>query len=294
MHKYLRAVGFSCINSRKDIQNIIVKGIGSSTDRAYTTIENDVLYGEYNAFFGDRIGLCIRGEYTEDSKFIFDYYFPFLQGKGDSTYEDISVERQFEKLAFAGIVDDDRIGISIIFYVQNIIRYLKLLHTDSLPIKGTTLTLQGLSVAGTILLPIDKDETQIRKANNYNLRKSRMLAEARKGNEKAIENLTIQEMDTYTVVHKKVQNEDVYSVVDTYCMPYGVECDLYSILGEITSFDKVVNTYTQENVYILTLNVNDIIMDVCINELDLLGEPEIGRRFKGVIWLQGRINYPES
>ena len=35
-------------------------------------------------------------------------------------------------------------------------------------------------------------------------------------------------------------------------------------------------------------------MDVCINEKDLLGEPKEGRRFKGVIWLQGRLNYPDQ
>jgi len=32
---------------------------------------------------------------------------------------------------------------------------------------------------------------------------------------------------------------------------------------------------------------------VCINAKDLIGEPEEGRRFKGVIWLQGFVNYPE-
>lgn len=293
MHKYLSAVGFSNCKSRKEIQDIIVKGIGSSSERAYTTIEDDVLYGEYNAFFGDRIGLCIRGEYTEENKFIFDYYFPFVRAKGETTYEDISVERQFEKLSFAGIVDDNRIGISIIFYVQNMINYLKLLHTDRLPISGTSLTLAGLSIKGKILLPISKNENQIKKVNNYNLRKNRMIAEAKKGNEKAIETLTLQEMDTYTVVHKKMHDEDVYSLVDTYFMPYGVECDLYSILGEITDCEKVQNTYTKENVYIMTLNVNDMIFDVCINEKDLLGEPIAGRRFKGTIWLQGKINYPE-
>ena len=35
---------------------------------------------------------------------------------------------------------------------------------------------------------------------------------------------------------------------------------------------------------------NDVPLDVCINEKDLLGEPEVGRRFKGQIWLQGTMN----
>ncbi|MEE1517216.1 MAG: DUF3881 family protein, partial [Lachnospiraceae bacterium] len=34
-----------------------------------------------------------------------------------------------------------------------------------------------------------------------------------------------------------------------------------------------------------------MVFDVCINKKDLLGEPEVGRRFKGSIWVQGYINY---
>lgn len=293
MHRFLRAVGFSSCKTRKDVQQVIVSAVQSATKKAYTTIDNETLYAEYHADFGERIGICVRGEYDENNKFIYDYYFPYLDGKGVTTTEDVSVERQTEKLSFAGIVDDYKIGVSIIFYLQNIITYHKLYHTNRLPLRGTTLTLSALSDGGTILLPIRKDETEIRRVNKFHMRKSRMIAEAKKGNEDALENLTIQDMDTYSVIHKKIHEEDVYSLVDTYFMPYGVECDLYSILGEITSFELVTNKLSGEKVYIMTLNVNDLIFDVCINQEDLYGEPEVGRRFKGVIWLQGQINYPE-
>ena len=46
-----------------------------------------------------------------------------------------------------------------------------------------------------------------------------------------------------------------------------------------------------DKICLLTLDCNDLIYDVCINEKDLLGEPAIGRRFKGVIWMQGKVNY---
>jgi hypothetical protein len=36
---------------------------------------------------------------------------------------------------------------------------------------------------------------------------------------------------------------------------------------------------------------NDILFSVCINQKDLLGEPEVGRRFKGNIWMQGSVKY---
>ena len=50
----------------------------------------------------------------------------------------------------------------------------------------------------------------------------------------------------------------VYNLVDTYFMPYGVECDQYSVLGEITEFRLVTNDITGEKVYILTILCNEL------------------------------------
>lgn len=294
MHKYLRAVGFSNYKNSKSINELLVSSIKSSTVREYTSLEGDILYSEYYTLFSQRTGLCMRGEYSDDNTFSLDYYFPVLKGKGITSYEDISVEQRIEKLSFSGVIDDFSIGVSVIFFLQNIITYLKLLYEDRLPLRGTSLTLSAMSVSGKILFPIDKTDYQKAKANRYNLRKNRMIKEAKNGDEVAIENLTIQDMDTYSVIRKKMTTEDIYSLVDTSFMPYGVECDLYSVIGEITDVEEEINKLTNEKIYILTLNVNDIIFDTCINAMDIVGEPKAGRRFKGVIWLQGMINFPED
>jgi hypothetical protein len=34
-----------------------------------------------------------------------------------------------------------------------------------------------------------------------------------------------------------------------------------------------------------------MIMEVCINKNKLMGEPEVGRRFKGNVWLQGFVKW---
>lgn len=112
------------------------------------------------------------------------------------------------------------------------------------------------------------------------------------GNEEAIESLTLEDMDTYTTISRKIHKEDVFSLVDTYFMPYGVECDQYSILGEIIDVREEVNRITGEQLVIMSLECNELTFDVCINRKDLYGEPAVGRRFKGVIWLQGYINFP--
>ena len=51
------------------------------------------------------------------------------------------------------------------------------------------------------------------------------------------------------------------------------------------------NIITGEEICQLTLDCNDMQFDVCINKDDMLGEPKIGRRFKGIIWLQGQLHY---
>lgn len=120
------------------------------------------------------------------------------------------------------------------------------------------------------------------------------MAAARKGDEEAIETLTLEDMDMYTAISRRIQKEDVFSLVDTYFMPYGVECDQYSVLGEIVGMRTAINQITEEKIYILTICCNELTFDVSINIIDIYGEPQIGRRFKGVIWLQGSINFPES
>ena len=54
--------------------------------------------------------------------------------------------------------------------------------------------------------------------------------------------------------------------------------------------ESTINNMTGEKVWLLMLDYNGIILDLAINDEDLVGEPEAGRRFKGSIWLQGRLD----
>ena len=106
-----------------------------------------------------------------------------------------------------------------------------------------------------------------------------------------MEHLTLHDMDIYSSLSKRIMKEDILSIVETSFMPYGIESDQYMVIGEILNCIKSENNITKEVIWIMTLNCNDLIFDICINEKDLIGEPKAGRRFKGRIWMQGRINY---
>lgn len=295
MHKFMRAIGFSKISNRKDLKALLASVVMNAGKRAYTISDEEVLLGEFSKDFAENMGIAVCGEFDEsdDEKFIYEYYYPYLRGRGITTTEDVSVERHAARESYAGICDDVKVGVSLIFYLQNMIPYVKAQAQGKLPIKGTTLTLSALSIKGNIMFPIKKDEQQKLKIKKDSNVRNNLIAAARRGDEEAIETLTLEDMDMYTTISKKIQNEDVFSLVDTYCMPYGVECDQYSILGEIQECNLVTNCLTGEEVYLMSVYCNELTFDVCINKLDLYGEPEIGRRFKGIIWLQGFINFPE-
>ena len=84
-----------------------------------------------------------------------------------------------------------------------------------------------------------------------------------------------------------VTGEDLFSMVETSIIPCGVECELYRIVGTILDVRHVQNLITGERVILMNISCNDYKIRLAINEMDLIGEPEKGRRFRGDIWLQG-------
>ena len=294
MHKFLRAVGFSQYTEKKQVQKLIRDIIIHADERSYTTVGKKTLVAEFDRNFAEDIGIAVCGEFDEDDTYSFDYYLPYLRSDLVSTAEDISIERHAAKESYAGICDDPKVGVSLIFYLQNMISYLKLQGEGKIPAKGTSLNLSALSCQGTIMMPIQKTEWQKKKIAKDAVQRNRLIQAARGGDEEAMESLTLEDMDTYPSISRKIQKADIFSLVDTYFMPYGVECDQYSVLGEITDMKLVTNGLTGEKVHILTLCCNDLNLKVAINSIDLLGEPAVGRRFKGSVWLQGQVNFPEE
>lgn len=307
MHKYLRAVGFSKVKKREELQDIINKVVEStilSADKNagcpyacgkdITADDEDRVYAELYVDFAPNAGVCVRGEFDGEGSFLYEYYFPYLRGSHISSYEDVTIERHMEKESYAGVCDDLKVGVSLIFYLQNMIPYKRLQSLDQLPVSGTSLILSALCTDGTIMMPIIKNEYEKERIKKASYERNQLLNQARNGDEDAIESLTLDDMDTYTIISRKIHNEDVFSLVDTYFMPYGVECDLYSILGEITEVSSGKNCLTGEELFFMTVECNELTIEACVNKEDLFGEPAVGRRFKGVVWLQGYINFPNA
>ena len=286
MHKFLKSIGFSDFK-KKDLEIILNEIIARPQMVKVTKDSEGNEFAELSKEFATNVGITVRGNYLENDKFEMEYYHPYFYGTSLTTQEEITVEKHSEKESYAGVCEDSNIGVTLIFYLQNIADYLSEKNRRPSGQKMYGAYLSGLSVDGSILLPIEKFKEKANKCR-YSER-SQLVAQAREGNEEAIENLTLEDMDMYSILSRRVMNEDIFSIVSSTFMPYGIESDQYSILGEILDYTIVENSITKEHIYCMKIECNDLIFDVCINSKDLIGEPAVGRRFKGNIWIQGSV-----
>lgn len=296
VHNFMRAIGFSEIKNRKELE-IILKDVALRYDEKKVVSESEeYVFAEMCKEYIPNGGIMICGEYDEEDKFHREYYFPYFRGSSVSSKEDVIIERHASRDSYSGACDDPRMGVTIIFYLQNTAQFKKqLLHLkkDVTHHKASTL-FSGLSLDGKILLPILKDKKYKQEKKNVSEIRNKLINAARNGDTEAMENLTLEDLDTYSMITHRLEKEDVLSIVDSYFMPYGLECDQYSIMGDILEVHEVQNPLTLEHLYELYLECNDMRLDICINEKDLMGKPEVGRRFKGNVWLQGFMEFEEE
>ena len=248
MHQYLKAIGFGPIKKKAELKEILEQTRETFTHQMTVSYNEEADYCEFQKEYGQDVGITLCGELDDHDQFDMEYYFPYFQGSGVTTYADVSIEKRIEREQYVGICEDAKVGISLIFTMQNGVEYMKERQLGMMTGAPNGVTFSGLALSGRILLPVRKSETQMRFAREEAKTRKKLLSAARNG-------------------------------------------DLYSIMGEILAIRERENTLTGERLYQMKLDVNELEFDVCVPKKEVLGEPEIGRRFKGEIWLQGYVNF---
>ena len=288
MHRFLRSVGFSRLSELDDEDRLIQDVCAHSDYVKIADLDNGHRFGEYSRLFGKNTGITVCGLFDRENRFHVQYSYPFFQGSCADVLDAISVDQHLRSFSFAGACDDMRIGTTLIFYVSNAAEYLETRMAGDPVFRRVFLA--GLAETGTVLLPVDSDHKLPEEDPERVEYRTNLFKAAQNGDEEAIESLSMEDYDLYTSISRRVKYEDVYTIVDSYFIPYGMECDLYNVMGEISRISSSVNPVTKEKLVQLRIQTNGMPLDICINEKDLTGVPEEGRRFKGVIWLQGRID----
>lgn len=293
MHSYLRAIGFSKLKNKREQNTLITSALENATDKMEIEIGSGIRLVQINQSFGKNLGISIIGEYDNEEILSIDHFFPFCLGYHTTEQADIQIEPHTDKEAYSAVSEDYNLGMTLIYNLQNIIDYVRSTWLNDYyrtpkKVKFGSLSLEGRILYGVhldyIAYPYDKQPISSKD-------RRKLIAKAKSGDMDALENLTLDDMDTYSLITKRIKNEDLLTVVETYFMPYGIDNEHYSILGIIQNIEQIINEFSGEMVYNLTVLCNDVKLNVVINSLDLQGEPKIGRRFKGIIWLQGQVDF---
>lgn len=296
IHSYMNSIGFSKIDCLNDL-NDVIKEIIEDPDNVSKIDYNNTTYSEYHKNFTDSTGIVVLGYYKDEienfENFVLETYFPYVESSDNAILEatDITIERFADKYSYLAMFDSSIMNMILIFFISNLRMLGKVGFVSKISLPKCDINVSALAFEGIVLLPIIKDQRSEEK-KAYNDKKAVLIERAKKGDEEAIETLTLEDFETQQMLYTRTQSEDVLSIVDTYFMPEGLENDKYSIMGDIVSVKKEKNCITEEEIYLLDIFSNDVYLSISINKKNLMGEPLVNRRFRGRVWLQGIIKLP--
>ena len=216
MHQYLKAIGFGNFSTTKELKKILGQVEKKFTHQTIISYNQSADFCEFRKDFGQGIGIALYGEMDENENFDADYYSPYFQGSGITTYSEVIVEKRIDREQYVGICEDPKVGISLIFTLKNGIDYQKESQLGGMSRLNTSVTFSGLALSGKILLPVQKSQNQIKSVNEASDNRRNLLNAARNGDQNAIETLTLDDIDIYSQVSRRLLYEDVFTIVDTY------------------------------------------------------------------------------
>ena len=157
MHKFLRAVGFSKYRKRSELNALLDRGDDEAKIIRLVQDENGDTRAQKLVFVGRRIGVCVCGTMDDEDRFEREFYFPWHEGNCITTQAPCQIQKHAEKDAFSGICDEQGLGVSLIYYLQNQLEYLEKDLNHQKICYVSSVLMSGLSVEGKILLPVQKD-----------------------------------------------------------------------------------------------------------------------------------------
>ena len=294
MHKYFKSAGFSKYNKRSEVNEMLDKLQDENSKNIHISRNKDgELLWELYAKVSENIGVCISG-YIDEKKaeFIRERYFPYLHPQIISSKVNCNVYKFIDYDQYSVLLDDSRLGISLIYRLINNIECISREYKN-LSLKVTSSYISAWADEAKILLPTFKTFEQSKQDKEALINRDMLIEAAKDGDEFAIESLSEEDFLLYEMATNRLIYEDIYSIVESCIVPQGVECDVYSIVGDITDFSLEENVYTKEGIYIFNIDCKDIELQLAIPKVKLEGEAKIGRRIKAKIWMQGIAEFGE-
>lgn len=294
MHTFMESIGLRGVKTNRDLETLMENSSIKYNKEQYFQNENGSLCALYEKPLGNGMAVQFVGEFDDGKVIHPEYIIPVYRGSQLSLETTCDYDKRAESDSYEAACEVPDLGSTIIFYLNNMAEFRNEVREYTPGYEdgpARKIYLSGLAKEGTVLLPVYKTAKDDEEYAKKITRRGKLVQDARDGDESAMEKLSEEEMNEYQVVTMRLEEEDVLSIVDNCFLPYGLECDQYSIIGTILTLDRVKNQYTREDVVLMDVEVCNVIVSVCINADRLVGEPKPGRRFRGLIWLQGYIDF---
>ena len=297
MDIFLRSIGFTRTKFFERIGRIKKEVVENPDKRVIFGCGEEGTYVEYYKMYGEGIGILVRGIMDDDENVTVESCEAFAVSDEDMAVNKFIVE--FVKNQPVIVFEDVGTGNELVFSLQNKIDYFRdeqgfidfgrsVLYTHERGIEKRKVNFCAMSVYGSIILPVYKDEEDNEFFEDESFYKSLVLR-FKEGDDEAEEMLKMYAEETSFVISERLQEEDLLSVVEGYFLPMEDNETDYSVLGEITAISKTYNEITGEEVVKLTLNITGSRIQLFINSRDLTGYPMIGMRFMGTCHLRGSV-----
>ncbi|WP_053982413.1 DUF3881 family protein [Niameybacter massiliensis] len=296
MESPLNAVGFSKSSNKYDTEDIIEGILNNPSKQMAIELTPEVIFAEYLQELAENTYLIVRVTVKKDNDSDKDPEITvyncdaFVEAENNMQIEELSIERgdeyDEEDTDYYVIFEEKESSMEIIFILQNTVQYLEGVRQGK-TIKEVNVV--GIASEGTIILPIEKDEEEERVEKEEREKLRSILQKMKEGDEEARSLLEKEEKELDLLLKERLREEDFLTVMSGYFMPATVEDSVYAILGEILAIKERKNKITNEEMYVLTLDVNDLILEVVIHKDELIGMPSVGMRFMGTCWIQGQV-----
>ena len=119
MHRFLRTVGFSKYQKKHRIDELMKNLVDHADAKQIRKIQLDEETNlcEVRAELAPSMGVAIYGEMDETGDIKPEYYVPYMLSQDPSSDAECSIQRHTDRETYAGLLDEYKVGISLIYYL---------------------------------------------------------------------------------------------------------------------------------------------------------------------------------
>ena len=158
MHDFMRAIGFSRIQDKKEYQEILRCVLEEPTEVFMSPCSMRSAFGGMAKEYADRMGIMAFGEFNSEADLEAEFYIPYLKGRKVTLRDYVSLEKQSDKESYMGVCDEAHIGVSVVFQLLNMKDYMEYSISHEKILCQLPVILSALSLSGKIIFPVMKDE----------------------------------------------------------------------------------------------------------------------------------------